>query len=49
MILKEFGIPVPKGGVAETPEKARSIAKELGGPVVVKAQIHAGEGEKEEG
>ncbi len=42
MILKEFGIPVPKGGVAETPEKARSIAKELGGPVVVKAQIHAG-------
>ncbi len=41
-ILKDFGIPVPKGGVAETPEKSGSIAKELGGTVVVKAQIHAG-------
>ncbi|MCH6575916.1 MAG: acetate--CoA ligase family protein, partial [Bacteroidetes bacterium] len=42
-ILKEFGVPVPNGGVAETPAKAKKIAEELGGgTVVVKAQIHAG-------
>ncbi len=41
-ILKKFGVPVPNGGVAETPAKARKIAEELGGAVVVKAQIHAG-------
>jgi len=33
---------VPRGGVAFTAEQARSIAEGLGGPVVVKAQIHAG-------
>ncbi len=33
---------VPKGRVATTPEQARQIAEELGGRVVVKAQIHAG-------
>ncbi len=42
-ILKGYGLPVPKGGVAETPEGARKIAEEIGGkPLVVKAQIHAG-------
>jgi succinyl-CoA synthetase beta subunit len=41
-ILKENGVPVPKGGVAFSPEEARAIAKELGSTVVVKAQIHAG-------
>ena len=42
-ILKDFGVPVPRSGVAETPEEARKIAEELGGgTVVVKAQIHAG-------
>ena len=42
-ILKEFGVPVPKSGVAETPAEAKKIAEELGGGrVVVKAQIHAG-------
>jgi len=42
-ILKEFGVPVPKSGVAETPAEAKKIAEELGGgTVVVKAQIHAG-------
>ena len=41
-ILKKFGVPVPNGQVAETPEQAREIAAELGGAVVVKAQIHAG-------
>ena len=41
-ILKEYWIPVPRGRVASTPEKVRSLATELGCPVVVKAQIHAG-------
>jgi len=42
-ILKEFGVPVPNSGVAETPAEAKKIAEELGGgTVVVKAQIHAG-------
>jgi succinyl-CoA synthetase beta subunit len=41
-ILKQNGVPVPKGGVAFSPEEARAIAKELGSTVVVKAQIHAG-------
>ncbi|MCH7818979.1 MAG: ADP-forming succinate--CoA ligase subunit beta [Candidatus Marinimicrobia bacterium] len=41
-ILREFGVPVPRGGVASTKEEARKIAEELGGTVVVKAQIHAG-------
>ena len=41
-ILKNFGIPVPKGKVATTPAEARAAAEELGGKVVVKAQIHAG-------
>ncbi|MDP6775263.1 MAG: ADP-forming succinate--CoA ligase subunit beta [Candidatus Latescibacteria bacterium] len=41
-ILKSHGVPVPRGGVAETAEAARAIAEDLGGAVVVKAQIHAG-------
>lgn len=41
-ILRSFGVPVPNGAVARTPEEAESIAKDLGGAVVVKAQIHAG-------
>ncbi|HSB03598.1 MAG TPA: ADP-forming succinate--CoA ligase subunit beta, partial [Thermodesulfobacteriota bacterium] len=42
-ILKGYGVPVPKGGVAETPEEARKVAERVGGKViVVKAQIHAG-------
>ncbi len=41
-LFRSFGVPVPRGGVATTPEKAREIAAELGGKVVVKAQIHAG-------
>ncbi|MGB6837986.1 MAG: ADP-forming succinate--CoA ligase subunit beta, partial [Dehalococcoidia bacterium] len=41
-ILGEFGVPVPRGRVASTPQEARQIAQELGGKVVVKAQIHAG-------
>ncbi|HWQ28869.1 MAG TPA: ADP-forming succinate--CoA ligase subunit beta [Dehalococcoidia bacterium] len=41
-ILARFGVPVPRGRVAATPHEARQIAEELGGKVVVKAQIHAG-------
>jgi succinyl-CoA synthetase beta subunit len=41
-ILREFGVPVPSGEVAETPAQARTIAQKLGGRVVVKAQVHAG-------
>ena len=41
-LLAKFGVSVPKGGVASTPEEAAEIAKELTGKVVVKAQIHAG-------
>src|SRR5581483_4996266 len=41
-ILAEFGVPVPQGRVAGSPDEARQIAQELGGKVVVKAQIHAG-------
>ncbi len=42
-ILAKYGVPVPKGEVAVTPQEAVDIAKRLGSPVaVVKAQIHAG-------
>jgi succinyl-CoA synthetase beta subunit len=41
-LLREFGVPVPDGDVADTPAKAREIAQRLGGKVVVKAQVHAG-------
>jgi succinyl-CoA synthetase beta subunit len=41
-LLREFGVAVPKGEVADTPAQAREIAQRLGGKVVVKAQIHAG-------
>ena len=37
-MLKQFKIPVPKGGVARTPEEARQIAQDVGGEVMVKAQ-----------
>ncbi|HLL73314.1 MAG TPA: ADP-forming succinate--CoA ligase subunit beta [Pyrinomonadaceae bacterium] len=42
-LLRKFGVPVPRGIVAHTPEEAFNAAKELGTDiVVVKAQIHAG-------
>lgn len=41
-ILKRFKVPIPLGKVAFTPDEAKEIATELGGKVVVKAQIHAG-------
>ncbi len=42
-VLRGFGVAVPEGGVAYTPDEAVKVAEKLGGPVwVVKAQIHAG-------
>ena len=41
-ILSQYGVAIPRGEVAETAAKAREIAQKLGGPVVLKAQIHAG-------
>src|SRR5574344_1938656 len=42
-ILKSYGVKVPNGMAAFSPEEAARIAKDLGTPVVVvKAQIHAG-------
>jgi succinyl-CoA synthetase beta subunit len=41
-ILRRYGVPTPRGVVVNTPDEARQAAKELGGRVVVKAQIHAG-------
>jgi succinyl-CoA synthetase beta subunit len=41
-VLSQYGVPVPKGRVADAPAEAVVIAEELGMPVVVKAQIHAG-------
>src|SRR5579871_5728831 len=42
-VLRDFGVPVPRGIAAFSVAEAEKAAKELGGPVwVVKAQIHAG-------
>jgi succinyl-CoA synthetase beta subunit len=41
-IFAKYGVPVPKGGVATTPAEAKKIATELGGAVVIKAQVYAG-------
>lgn len=41
-ILAQYGVPTPKGRVTDSPDEAAAIANEIGGPVVVKAQIHSG-------
>src|SRR5512137_1882482 len=41
-LLAGFGVPVPRGEAVDTPADARAAAEAIGGPVVVKAQIHAG-------
>jgi succinyl-CoA synthetase beta subunit len=41
-ILARYGIPVQPGKVAQTPEEAEAIAREIGGPVVIKAQVYVG-------
>jgi succinyl-CoA synthetase beta subunit len=41
-LFERHGLPVLAGGVATTPEEARTIAERLGGRVVVKAQVKVG-------
>ena len=41
-ILAKFGVAIPRGEVADTPDKAADIASRIGPRVVLKAQIHAG-------
>jgi succinyl-CoA synthetase beta subunit len=41
-LFRRFGIPVSEGRLAVTPEEARTAAQELGGQVVVKAQVLTG-------
>ena len=41
-LFRAEGIPMPDGDVASTPSEAESIARRLGGTVVIKAQVHAG-------
>ena len=41
-IFARYGVPIPRGEVASTPQEAAAVAQRLGAEVVVKAQIHAG-------
>jgi succinyl-CoA synthetase beta subunit len=41
-LLAKYGVPVPRGKLATTAAEAKAAAAELGVPVVVKAQVHAG-------
>ncbi len=41
-LLSELGVPVPRGVLAKSPEEARRAAEEIGGRVVVKAQVPVG-------
>jgi succinyl-CoA synthetase beta subunit len=41
-VLSQFGVPIPRGELATNPYEVYEIAARFGGPVVVKAQIHAG-------
>ena len=41
-VFRKYSLPVPRGIPAVSPEEARTAARELGGEVVVKAQVHIG-------
>ncbi len=41
-IFEKYGIPIPMGELARTPEEAQKIAKKLNGPVVIKSQVLVG-------
>ena len=41
-LFEKFGVPSPKGRMAESPEEAKKIAEEINGQTVIKAQVHAG-------
>jgi succinyl-CoA synthetase beta subunit len=41
-LLARFGVATPKGRTTDSDDEAAAIAKEIGAPVAIKAQIHAG-------
>ena len=41
-ILRRYGVPIPPGEIARTPDEAKAIATKIGKAVMVKAQVHAG-------
>lgn len=41
-MLAKYGVPVNQGEVADTPEKAEEIARRIGKPVMIKAQVMMG-------
>lgn len=41
-VFASYGLPVPKGEAADTPEKVAAAAARIGGRVVIKAQVHVG-------
>jgi len=42
LLFSKCGVPIPRGRVALTAHEAKTIARELGGPVVIKAQVLVG-------
>ncbi|MGA1628423.1 MAG: ATP-grasp domain-containing protein, partial [Aquiluna sp.] len=41
-LFEAYGVPVLAGRIADTPEEAEQAAKEIGGTVVIKAQVKTG-------
>ena len=41
-LFTAYGVRVPEGRVAATPAEAEAVARALGGPCVIKAQVHSG-------
>ena len=41
-LFEQYGVPVLKGIIADTPEEARAAAESIGGVTVVKAQVKVG-------
>jgi succinyl-CoA synthetase beta subunit len=41
-VFDKYGLSIPRGGVAGTPEEAKEVASKIGGPVAVKAQLPVG-------
>ena len=42
VLFREYGIPIPEGAIATSADAAERIARDIGGTVVVKAQVHVG-------
>ena len=41
-LFAKYGIPIPQGDIARTPEEAKAVAEKFGGRVIVKSQVHTG-------